>query len=59
MLQHAKRHQATSRKQVRADQEAEAHRLQAQGLSIRVIAGRLGVPKTTVQNWLGRKEPTR
>lgn len=57
MLQHADRRQAPSRKQLRADQEVEAHRLQGLGLSIRVIAGRMDVPKTTVQNWLSPTKP--
>jgi hypothetical protein len=53
MLQNVDRHQAPLRKRVRADQEAEARKLQVLGHSIRAIASRLGVPKTTVQNWLG------
>ena len=59
MSQHADRYQPPSRKQLRADKEAEGHRLQALGLTIRAIASRLDVPKTTVQNWLGRKESSR
>ncbi|GAB3857119.1 DUF3987 domain-containing protein [Hymenobacter terrigena] len=58
MLQHADRQQVPSRKYLRAEQEVEAHRLKAQGLSIRLIASRLSVPKTTVQNWLSSKQST-
>lgn len=43
---------STERHRETAEKREQAHELQKQGLSIRVIADKLGVPKSTVEYWL-------